>query len=93
MTKPRPWPRHALWARHDAIRGARDIDRLLEEAKRAVQNGNMYKVRLAIVEAQRLASKEVLAKLLAVGADGSEICEQCPYREGLEEGPEAEREG
>lgn len=88
MTKPRPWPRYALWARQDAIQAARDIDRLGEEAKRAIEAGNLYKARLAVTELQRLAGKEILAKLLAVAADRSEICEECPYYEELGEGLE-----
>lgn len=65
MTEPRPWPRHALWARADCIAWAKEIDRLGEEAKVALENNNVYKARVAVAEMQRLAVK-IVAALLAV---------------------------
>lgn len=82
MTKAKRWPRNALWARDDAIKAAEDIDRLGEEVKAAIAEGNLYKARLAVAELQRVVSKEILAKLVAVRASTS--CKDCPFWEGKE---------
>ena len=80
MTKPKRWPRNALWARDDAIKAAEEIDRLGDEIKEALAGGNLYKARVAVAELQRVAAREILAKLVAVRA--STDCQDCPFWEG-----------
>jgi hypothetical protein len=83
VTKRRPWPTHAKWAREDSIAWAKKIHKLGEDAKRAQDEGNHYKERIAIIEMQNLAGQISIA-LTEVEAPPDE-----EEREGEEEKPRA----